>query len=135
MEQTKIELIEIICDAIRQKHLISFYFESQKGGKDWRKIKPYMIYINENREIKVVGLPHKLWDGPIKDRQPRHYILDKINLKQFEILSETFDDPGVARNMVDSTKKVKIIFRFIYQNEDEQEAMKSWINIKDLRLS
>ncbi len=114
--------------------MLSFDFTSENGNTGQREIKPYMVYLNEKDEIKVVGLPKELWNKPEVDRQPRHYLLHKIDLNQFRVLDETFDDPDVPRDIVVSTKKVKIICRFIYPDEDEQEVMKSWVKVAGLKL-
>jgi hypothetical protein len=38
------------------------------------------------------------------ERQPGHYFLHKLDVNQFEILAEKFDDPGVPREIVVHTK-------------------------------
>ena len=40
-------------------------------------------------------------------------------MKQFKGLNETFDDPGVPKEMVVYTKK-SLVCRFIYDDEDEK---------------
>ena len=123
------QIIEIICRAIREKKVIEFHFESDSGNKGLRKIKPYMVYINDKDEIKVAGLPRELWNIKGK-KQPRHYLLEKINLNELEVLEEKFNDPGVPREIVVATKIVRIICRFIYDDEDEKEIMPLWQKIK-----
>ena len=49
-------------------------------------------------------------------------------MKQFKVLDETFDNPGVPRDIVVRTKK-PVVCRFIYDDEDEKEVVKNWIKI------
>ena len=88
-----------------------------------------MICPNSKGNIELVGLPVDELDKPIDKRQPRHYLLGKLNTEQLVVLSETSDDPGVPREIVVYTK-TKVICRFIYDDEDEQEVIKSWIKIE-----
>ncbi|HEX8355948.1 MAG TPA: hypothetical protein VF610_00970 [Segetibacter sp.] len=127
-----IDLLLILCKAIKQRRIISFDFESDRGYTALREIKPYMIYVNDREEIKVVGLPRELWKAPMLDRQPRHYLLDKIDLKQLVVMSKIFNDPGVRRDIVENTKVVRVICRFIYDDENEEEVRASWIKLEDL---
>jgi hypothetical protein len=95
-----------------------------------------MVHINTKNEIRVAGLPGELWDRPAEERKhAKHYLLKKINLKQIKMLGETFTDPGVPKNIVVYTKQVKVICRFIYEDEDEQGVMGAWIKIEGLELS
>lgn len=134
MKANNIEkLLVVIYKAIRQRSIVKFPFESESGNIGDRTIKPYMVYLNEKGEIKVAGLPEELWNAPIDQRKSaRHYLLNKIDVKRLEVLPETFDDPGVPRSIVVTVKIVKVICRFIYDDEDEQEVMKNWMQIDDL---
>ncbi|MDB5192298.1 MAG: hypothetical protein JWQ96_1861 [Segetibacter sp.] len=51
-----------------------------------------------------------------------------------EVVSEVFVDPRVSRDIVVNTKQVKVIFRFIYVNEDMREVMTKWLKIEGLDL-
>ncbi|GEO10420.1 hypothetical protein [Segetibacter aerophilus] len=128
------DLIERSWDAIKQRRVLEFPFVSKSGNVGSREIKPYMVYINDKKEIKVVGLPRPLWDCLINKRHPGQYLLEKIDLNQMKVLSKTFIDPGVPKNIVVSTKKVKIICRFFYNNQVFQEAASNWLKIEGLDL-
>jgi hypothetical protein len=60
--------------------------------------------------------------------------LEKIDIRVVRILSETFDDPGVPRKIVVKTTTAEVICRFIYNDEDIEEVMKSWVKIEGLDL-
>ena len=66
-------------------------------------------------------------------RQPGHYVLDKINIEECKVFPETFDS-DVPRNIVVTTKKVKVICRFVYDDEDKENVMKSWVKLDYLNL-
>ena len=51
------------------------------------------------------------------ERQPGHYFLYKLDVNQFEILDEKFDDPEVPREIVVYTKN-PVVCRFIDDDED-----------------
>ena len=127
-------LIEISWNAIKQRHVLKLSFVSNSGNIGVREIKPYMVYINDKREIRVVGLPRNLWQASIDHRDPGQYLLEKIDVSQIEVLSEKFGDPGVPRDIVVKTKIVKVICRFIYDDEDMQEVIKTWVKIDGLEL-
>jgi hypothetical protein len=122
-------------ESIKARHVLSFDYVSEDGKAEKRDIPPYMICYEDKNKIKVVGLPRELWEAPIgKDRQPRHYYLNKIDIRQAVVISEPFIDPLVARDIVVSTKKAKVICRFIYPDEDLNEVMKTWVKVKGLDL-
>jgi hypothetical protein len=130
MNPTFTQLFEILKISILEKRRVKFYYESKSGKKEWRIILPYMlIRIGEN--IHLVGIPIEELDKSLYDRQAGHYIITKINLEKFEILSERFDDPGMPRDKVVNTQG-KVICRFIYNDEDEKRVRSRWISIRDL---
>jgi hypothetical protein len=133
VESKIIDLIKISWDAIKQRRVLKFPFESNKGNTGVREIKPYMVYINDKEEIRVAGIPREFWSIPADEQKnARHYLLNKIDLKEIKTLSETFTDPGVPRSFVVFTKEVEVICRFIYDDEDIEEVMKTWIKIDGL---
>ncbi|MDB5229215.1 MAG: hypothetical protein JWN76_20 [Chitinophagaceae bacterium] len=133
MKEKIIKLIKILCAAITEKRLITFYFESSIG-KMWRTVGSYMLAIkktkNKGEVIYFAGLPIEKLSEKLDDRQPGQYELEKLDLKKMEVLDETFDDPGVPRNIVVHTPSVKVICRFIYPDEDEQVVTSRWIDIQ-----
>ena len=93
-------------------------------------ILPYMLII-QGENIHLVGIPIEELDKSPNDRQAGPYIITKLNLEKFEILSEKFDDPGMPRDKVVKTQG-KVICRFIYDDEDEKKVKSQWISIRDL---
>ena len=93
-----------------------------------------MVCIDKDGIIKVFGLPRRLWNLTEGEKQPRHYALDKIDLKRFRVLDQSFHGPEVPRRFVVDAPTVRVICRYIYQDEDEEEVKKSWIKIKGLEL-
>jgi hypothetical protein len=140
-EEMKVEpkikdLIELIWEAIKQRRVLKFPFESEGGNSGDRDIKPYMVHSKNEKEIKVAGVPREFWSLPKEEQQKnvRHYFLEKIDIRVVRILSETFDDPGVPRKIVVKTTTAEVICRFIYNDEDIEEVMKSWVKIEGLDL-
>ena len=125
-------MISIFSAAMKNRCVVKFDFESNDGKQGTREIRPYMVCL-EKGKLNAVGLPRELWKADDDDKQPRHYLLDKISLDQLETLTETFDDPLVPRDIVVYTKEAKIICRFIYDDENEDEAKKSWLKVKGLK--
>lgn len=107
-------IIELGCDAIKHKHLLSFYYESEPtnknktGNKGYRIIRPYMI-LPEAGVLKLVGTPITELSKEISERQPGHYKISQLEQRlqenQFEVLSDKFVDPGIMRSMVTDTQK------------------------------
>ena len=131
-EETK-SLIFTLWKAMKNRRVVKFDFESNDGNAGIREIRPYMVCLHSGK-LKVVGLPRELWKVPPDDKQARHYLLEKIDLRVLELLSETFDDPLVPRDIVVYTKEAEVVCRFIYDDEDEKEVKKSWLKIKGLKL-
>ena len=123
---------------IEGRHLLKFYYESKptnknkEGNKGYRTIRPYMI-IPKEKNLKLVGLPITELSKPIEQRQPGHYIISQLEgrLKsgKFEVLEETFNDPGIPREKVDSTRNTPV-YRFIYDDENPKNVKAEWLRIK-----
>ena len=124
------QLLEILKTPILEKRRVKFYYKSKSGKKEWRTILPYML-IKKGENIHLVGIPVAELDKSPYDWQAGHYIVTKINLEKFEILSEGFDDPGMPRDKVVNTQG-KVIWRFIYDDENDKKVMSQWISIRDL---
>ena len=125
------EIIKLLCKIIKQKNLIKFYYESGTSGrKGWRTIRPYML-IPIGANIQVVGTPVEELNKILSKRQPGHYLISKLSKKKIVILSETFNDPGVPREIVVNTKS-RVICRFIYDDEKEEEVVSNWIKLDEL---
>lgn len=121
------KLVKLICKAIKERQLLYFYYESDSGNY-WRKIRPYMIILNENKKLKVVGLPiEELKIAFPKNRKKGHYLLDKLDMNRFEILDDIFfDNLWVPREIVVHTIN-PVVCRFIYDDENTKEVKNSWI--------
>jgi hypothetical protein len=78
------EVIKTSKAAIMQRHCLYFYYESQTpGNKEWREIQ-FKSYLK-------------------KLRIDFRTLLKKIDKKQLEVLTKTFDDPGDPRKRVVDT--------------------------------
>jgi len=122
------KFIKILCEAIKQRRILRFYYESTSGKKEWRKIIPYMVCLNNKGKLELVGVPEDELKRPVDDREAGHYLINKLDIQQFEILQETFDDPAVPRKIVVNTQ-VRPVCRFRYNDEDEKEVIKRWSKI------
>jgi hypothetical protein len=127
-------VIKISSDAVRQRHLMQFMYESKSRGREERTIRPYMVCPNRSGKWELVGLPREEWEKPIDKRQPGHYLLEKLDIDELKVLFETFDDPGVPRKIVVNTL-TSVVCRLVYDDEDEQEVMNSWTQIEGLDLT
>jgi hypothetical protein len=122
-------IIKLLCKIIREGRLIRFYYESGTSGrKEWRTIRPYMV-LPVGLNIQLVGTPIEEL-GKSKP-QAGHYLLIRLNMTKFEILPGTFDDPGVDRKIVAGTQS-RVICRFIYDDENAEEVMATWIKFDEL---
>jgi hypothetical protein len=48
---------------------------------------------------------------------------------EFKVLEETFNDPGVRREIVDDTQNTPV-YTLIYDDEDSKKAKAQWLRIK-----
>ena len=92
-----------------------------------------MVIPNKKGNPELVAIPIEELSNPIDSRKKGHYLLiqlsERIKMGQFEILEETFNDPGASRDIVVNTQS-KVVCRFIYDDEDKKEVMKQWLKIK-----
>jgi hypothetical protein len=80
----------MLCKVIKEKRLLYFYYESD-SGKKWRKIRPYMIIPNTKENLELVGLPIEELKQTDKEKRPAgHYLLEKLDMKRFEIWTKLF---------------------------------------------
>jgi hypothetical protein len=127
-------LIEVLCNAIKNRNLLKFYYESDSSKrKDWRIIKPYMIWPNSNNNLSLAGEPLDFRVNKKGEIVSGQYLLsqllERFEKGQFEILSDKFESLKIPRSRVDDTD-TEVICRFIYDDEDGKEAMKQWLKIK-----
>lgn len=126
-------LIQLLCKAIKNRNLLKFYYESEASKrKEWRTIKPYMVWPNSNSNLSLAGEPldFKLdKNGIIMSGQYLlSQLIERLNEKRFEVLIDKFQSLRVPRDRVDNTK-AKVICRFIYDDEDEEEVRKDWLKV------
>jgi Fic family protein len=122
MKQKNEDVQAILCDAIRERRLVKFYYESDSSGKkEWRTVEPYIIGIKHTGNVFLAGLPVIEKSKPIEKRVTGHYSLKKINLNNLEILSEKYTEPKVERKRITDTPTIKVICRFIYDDENTQK--------------
>jgi len=125
-------VIELLCFAIEKRRVLKFACYSKSSGEAIREIRPYMVIPNKGENLELVGIPLEELNKPINSREAGHYLLtqllERIEMEQFEILKETFDDLGAPRNIVDDTQS-KIICRFIYDDEDKKNVKKQWLKV------
>jgi len=126
-------VIELLCFAIEKRRVVKFTYYSKSSGEAIREIRPYMVIPNKGGNIELVGIPLEELNKPIDFREAGHYLLtqllERIEVGQFEISQETFDDPGAPRNIVDDTQS-KVVCRFIYDDENKREVKKQWLKIE-----
>jgi hypothetical protein len=126
-------VIELLCLAIDRRKVLKFTYYSKSSGEAKREIRPYMVIPNKRKNLELVGIPLEELNKPIDSREAGHYLLaqllERIEMKQFEILQETFNDPGAFRDIVDDTQS-KVVCRFIYDDENKREVKKQWLKIK-----
>src|SRR5688572_9070570 len=113
MHAKKSMLIKKLCDLIKQRKLIRFYYESESSRKkEWRIIEPYIIAENLKGNLILVGLPIEKRAINFIKRITPHYLIDKIDIKKLEVLSETFEEPKVEKRRIVNTPTIKVICRF-----------------------
>lgn len=118
MKQKNDDVQAILCDAIRQRRLVKFYYESDSSGKkEWRTAEPYIIGIKHTGNVFLAALPVPEIPKPIEKRVTGHYSLKKINVTSLEILSEKYKEPKVERKRITDTPTIKVICRFKYNDE------------------
>jgi hypothetical protein len=125
-------VIELSWRGIEERHLIKFWYRSKSLNEGQRIIRPYMI-IPRKGNLELVGLPITELSKSLEIRQPGHYTIsqlkNRLESKQFEILSETFAGPDVQRGIVIVTQTPPVC-RFIYDDEDSPKVKAQWLKIK-----
>ena len=90
MPKKKKDISDILCDAIKQRSLINFYYESDSSGKKWRTIEPYIFGIKDKGtgNTFLAALPVEELSKRIEARRMGHYLLKKLDINAFELLKE-----------------------------------------------
>jgi len=111
--QNEKKLYDLMCKAIIERRMISFYYES-KGGKYHRKVEPYLMAIKENGNIYVTGYEYASKERTREKNNDRQgqYLLKKIDLDRFKTLEETFDSLKIPSDRIfGKLRTVKVICR------------------------
>jgi Fic family protein len=113
MEQKREDIKDVLCKAIKERHLIRFYYASS-GGKYWRKIEPYLLAIKQNGSIYFTGYEHfskQRVKEKGNDRQGQ-YLLNKIDSSKFKVLKQTFGSIKIPEERIfGELPTVKVICR------------------------
>ncbi len=117
----QLEKVKILSNIIKQRRLINFYYQSNEGRKDkfldWRKVEPYMvgIYTHGPKKDKISctgyfrATSQQNKEGRVDDQG--NYYLEKINMDQFEVLEETYDEIQIQKENIHDTKTMIIFYR------------------------
>jgi hypothetical protein len=117
------QLVKIVSQAIDNRQLMRFYYESSSSGKkEWRTVEPYILAKKHNGNVFLAALPLEELKKNIADRNTGHYLLSKMDINQLEILPEKYDEPKVARERITDTPTIKVICRYIYKDEKEDDS-------------
>ena len=129
-------LVEILCLVLEKRKVLRFRYYSESSGEIDREVRPYMVIPNQKGNLELVGIPIEELSNPVDSRKKGHYLLiqllERIEKEQFEILEETFNEPGAPRNIVDNTQS-KVVCRYIYDDENKKEVKKQWLKVKYIK--
>ena len=110
---------DILCDAIKKRSLIKFYYESKSTGNYWRTVEPYIVGKKDSGagNTFLAALPVEELSKRIEARRLGHYLLNKLDISAFELLKEKYDEPHVPRDKIVNTPTIKVICRYYYPDE------------------
>lgn len=125
------DILALIISAIKQQKKIKFYYESNSGGS-WRTVEPYMVSLQIEKKTKAFGnivLSGYAYpdEKSLKDKNEHqgNYLLNKINIDQFKILDETFDDLKVdEKNIFGPFENIKVVYRTAVQKKKNNKLKK-----------
>ena len=109
---------QLICRCIKEHKVLWFYYES-KSGNHWRKVDPYIlaIYDNGNGNTFFTGYVYPLEGITRKSNNDDQgqYLLNKIDIKKFEVLNETFNKLKLNYDKIfGELPTVKILCRVVF---------------------
>jgi hypothetical protein len=118
MKNYETKLQQIICNAIKQREVLWFYYESG-SGKYWRKVAPYILAIKDNEEGNLFFTGHVYAPGERKNKAEKdeqgNYLLNKIDLNKFEVLDETFNELKLPYDRIfGKLRTIKVICRVVF---------------------
>jgi Neuraminidase (sialidase) len=86
-KQSKLE--KMICQAIKERKMLWFYYESGSGNY-WRKVEPYILAIKDKGQgnIFFTGYVHPSEErkGKSTNDNQGQYLMNKIDVNKFEVL-------------------------------------------------
>jgi hypothetical protein len=118
MTELESEFRKIICECIKEHRILWFYYESS-SGKYWRKVDPYILAVKDNGNGNIFftgyAYPSKKAKHKNNNDNQGQYLLNKIDIHQFEILDETFDELKLDYNKIfGELPTIKIICRAVF---------------------
>lgn len=116
-DRKQTETIKKLCEAIKKKHLVKFYYESTTNKhKDWRIVEPYIVGIKDNGKGNVFLAG---WFNPtpaqIKNKQEpdmRHYLINSID--KIKILPQKFNKLNVSKEIIIQTPSIEVICKVLF---------------------
>jgi hypothetical protein len=109
------KIIRLLCKAISTKHLVRFWYESEKNGrKDWRIVAPYVLGKKKtNGNIVVSGYFEATRDQLNRGFSSRStgFLIKKLRLEQLEILRDRFTRLKLDPKKIFDTSRIEIICR------------------------
>jgi hypothetical protein len=92
MANHEAKLSKLICECIKEHKVLWFYYESS-SGKYRRKVEPYILAVKDNGNLFFTGYAYPSKEAKHKNTNDNQgqYLLNKIDINQFEVLDETFN--------------------------------------------
>ena len=93
-------------------------------------VEPYILGIKDKGagNIFLAALPISERAKKLEQRVTGHYLIDKIDSNLLEILEDTFDEPKVARHRIVTTPTIRVLCRFMYDDDDSNRSLVTdWI--------
>ena len=115
MLRNESKLEKIICQAIKEHKLLWFYYESS-SGKYWRKVEPYILAAKDKGKGNIFftgyAYPSVERETESTNDDQGQYLLNKIDIKKFEVSDETFDSIKISYEKIyGELPTIKIICR------------------------
>jgi hypothetical protein len=119
MNKHETYLMQVICKAIKEHKILGFKYESD-SGEYWRKVEPYILAIkNEGKgNVYFTGYAYPSLQRKNKSTNDNqgHYLLNKIDINQFQVLDETFNGVKLDHNRIyGELPTIKIICRAVFE--------------------
>jgi hypothetical protein len=93
MNKHQTKFVKIICQAIQERKIVKFYYESKSGNYE-RKVEPYILAVKDKGKGNIFFTGYAY---PSRERRTKstndnqgQYLLNKIDINKFEVLDEAF---------------------------------------------